>query len=254
MLSPSSARRAEALGYTNVKVFRTGLPSWKKAGDLVLSEPGHLKFLIQEDVSHVLIDLRETDAARKGHITGAVTIPAGEIERSKELFPADKSAPVILYSEGMDVGAFKTVRGWGYKNTSVLNGGIDAWKTGGGKLATGDLATEIVYVYKPRPGEIEIDEFKAIAEERPADKLILDVRDENEAMQGMLVGAKNIPVGAVASRLAELPREKEIIVHCVTGIRAEMAYNVLKKNGYKTRFLNAVIQVDPDGKYEITKK
>lgn len=254
MLSPSAARRAEALGYTNVKVFRTGLPSWIGGGNLVLSEPENLQFLIKEDVSHVLVDLRDAEAARKGHITGAVGIPAGDLARSKEMFPADKSAPVILYSEGVDSAAFKTVRGWGYKNTSVLHGGVGAWQAAGGQLVAGDLATEVLYVYKPRPGEIDIDEFKAIAEQKPADKLILDVRDADEAMQGMLVGAKNIPVGEVEGRLSELPRDKEIIVHCVTGIRAEMAHGTLKANGYQSRFLNAVIQIDPDGKYEISKK
>lgn len=254
MLSPSAARRAEALGYTNVKVFRTGMPSWKKPGNLVISEPQHLQYLIKEDVSHVLVDLRSPEAARKGHIRGAVSVPAAELAAAKAMFPADKSAEVILYSDGLDADAFSTVRGWGYKNASVLSGGVPAWTRAGGVLEAGEPASEIVYVYKPRPGEITIEEFKAIAEKRPADKLILDVRDEDEAMQGMLLGAINIPVGQVAARLAELPKGKEIVVHCVTGIRAEMAYGTLKANGYNARFLNAVIQVDPDGKYEITKK
>lgn len=254
MLSPSAARRAEALGYTNVKVFRTGMPSWKKAKNLVLSEPQHLQFLLKGDISHVLIDLRDTEAAEEGHIRGAVSIPAGELATAKAMFPADRSAPVILYSDGMDPEPFRTVRGWGYKNTSVLSGGVAAWTASGGKLHAGKTASEITYVYKPRPGEIAIDDFKAIAENRPQDKVILDVRDEDEAMQGMLLGAVNIPVGQVAARAGELPGGKEVIVHCVTGIRAEMAYNTLREKGYDARFLNAVIQIDPDGKFEITKK
>lgn len=62
------------------------------------------------------------------------------------------------------------------------------------------------------------------------------------------------PIDKTSRRLTELPKGKEIITHCTTGIRAEMAYDDLKENGVKARFLNAVIQVDKDGKYEITKK
>ncbi len=124
----------------------------------------------------------------------------------------------------------------------------------GGKITTGDPNTVISYVLKPRPGEISIEEFKMIAENGSPDKVILDVRDVDEAMNDMLKGAINIPAGRIKDRLSELPKDKEIITHCTTGIRAEMAYDDLKEYGYKTRFLNAVIQVDKDGKYEITKK
>ena len=47
---------------------------------------------------------------------------------------------------------------------------------------------------------------------------------------------------------------RSIIAYCMTGLRAESAYDDLKESGYKTRFLNALIQIDKDGKYEITKK
>jgi rhodanese-related sulfurtransferase len=230
------------------------MPAWKKAGNLVLSEPSYLKDLIEKDIAHVLIDLRSPSEVEKGFIPGAVNIPLNELASAKERFPADKSAPIIIYSETMSEDAFKTVRGWGYKEASALRGGLEAWKQMGGKIAVGDLKTAISYVPKPRPGEISIEEFKMIAENGSPDKVILDVRDVDEAMNGMLKGAINIPAGQIKDRLAELPKGKEIITHCTTGIRAEMAYDDLKENGVKAKFLNAVIQVDKDGKYEITKK
>ena len=104
------------------------------------------------------------------------------------------------------------------------------------------------------PGEISIVEFKAPAETGAQDKIILDVRDADEAMYGMLKGAINIPAGQIKDRLSEIPKDKEIITYCITGLRAESAYDDLKEAGYKVRFLNALIQIDKDGKYEITKK
>ncbi len=143
---------------------------------------------------------------------------------------------------------------WGYKNISVLNGGLDAWKKDGGEIERGKLTTTVSYVPKPRPGEIAIEDFKALAEKIPSDKIIIDVRDKDEAMNGMIKGAINMPAGEIKDRLNELPKDKELITHCVTGLRAESAYDDLKEAGYKVSFLNAIIQIDNDGKYEITGK
>ena len=230
------------------------MPAWKKAGNLVLSEPTYLKDLIERDIAHVLIDLRSPAEARKGFIQGAVNIPMTELAAAKERFPSDKSAPIILYSDTVSEEAFKTVRGWGYREATILRGGFEAWKQMRGKVSPGELKTVISYAPKPRPGEISIEEFKMIAENGSPDKVIVDVRDTDEAMNGMLKEAINIPAAQIKDRIAELPKGKEIITHCTTGIRAEIAYDDLKENGVKTRFLNAVIQVDKDGKYEITKK
>ncbi len=232
------------------------MPAWKKAGNLVVSTPQYVKENMDKDIPQVIIDLRPTDKARKEHIKGAVSIPAEEISNAKDRFPGDKKAPIILYAKDTKsaVDAFKIVRGWGYTNTSVLEGGIKAWKKAGYPVVRDELKTTIVYVPKPRPGEIGIEEFKTIVETLPPDKFILDVRDEDEAMQGMLKGAKNIPAQDIKARLSEIPKDKEIIVHCVGGVRAEMAYHTLKEAGYNVRFLNAIIKIDKDGKYEITKE
>ena len=65
-------------------------------------------------------------------------------------------------------------------------------------------------------------------------------------MNGMLAGAINIPAGDITKRLKDLPKDKEIITYCNTGLRAESAYEDLKAAGYKVMFLNALIQIDKD--------
>lgn len=233
-----------------------GMPAWKKAGNLVVSTVSNLKEAMDKDIPHVLIDIRPVDEAKKEHIKGAVSIPLKELATSKDRFPADKKAPIIIYCTTVKSSeeAFAVVRKWGYSNLSYLAGGIDAWKKAGNPVVSGDLPAAIVYVPKPRQGEISIEEFKAIAERHPADKFILDVRDVDEASNGMLIGAKNIPTKDIPVKLSEIPKDREIITHCITGVRAEMAYHMLKEAGYKVRFLNADIKIDKDGKYEITKE
>lgn len=239
-----------------MKVYHDGMPEWKKAGKVVLSTTKFVRENMDKDIPQVIIDLRDKEIAKREHIKGAVSIPSKEIEVSKEKFPADKKAPIILYDDDPKIAekAFSIVRGWGYANTSILKGGFSAWKNEGNPTEVDKLQTTIVYVPKPRPGEIPIEEFKTIVETLPPDKFILDVRDEDEAMHGMLKGAKNIPAQEIMDRLSEIPKDKEIITHCVTGVRAEMAYHTLKDAGYKARFLNANIKIDKDGKYEISKE
>ena len=178
-MSPLSAREAVKLGHTNVKVLSTGLPGWKKASGVVALPANGLKKMIHDDASYVLIDLRTKEAATAGHIKGAVSIPADQLAAAKDKFPKDKSAPVILYNDAQaSQETFALVRGWGYKNASVLKGGAKAWD---GKFFPGETASEIVYVKKLKPGEITIEEFKQIATAKSADKIILDVRDSGAA-------------------------------------------------------------------------
>ena len=56
-----------------------------------------------------------------------------------------------------------------------------------------------------------------------------------------IVGAKNIATQDVVKRLSEIPKDKEVIIHCTTGVRAELEYLTLKDAGYKVRLLNAII-------------
>jgi len=248
-LSPFSAREAEALGYTNVKVLSTGIPGWKKNKGIVVMPANGLKKMIHEEASYVLVDLRSKKAAATGHIKGAVSIPADQLAAAKDTFPKDKSAPVILYNdEQASAEVAGLVKSWGYKNTTVLNGGAKAWD---GKFFPGDPGSKIVYVKKLKPGTITIAEFKKVAADRPADMVILDVRDSGVAT---IPGAVNIPQAELADRLAELPKDNEVIVHCNTGIMANMALKTLKDNGFKARYVDAVVQVSDDGSFEVSSK
>ena len=211
--------------------------------------------MIKKDASFILIDTRSREETKKGHIKGAVSIPAESLEASKQMFPSDMTAPIILYSgNNTDTNSFMTVRAWGYKNVSALNGGIAAWKDAKGQLSTGDASTTIEYVKRIPKNEISIEEFKKIVKTRPKDKVILDVRDSATTSQGTIQGAVTIPLDELEARMNELQPDKEIIIHCNTGIMAGMAQKTLDGKGYNSRILNAVVQVASDGTYEVSEK
>jgi rhodanese-related sulfurtransferase len=249
-MSPNSAGKAEQLGYTNVKVYHDGIPEWVKRNNLVLSPQFLKEAWIDKDIPHVLLDVRPAKEAKKGFIKGAVTLPASKVQKSLSLFPPkDKKPPIIIYDGKGGKEAEKAAKALiaaGY-SVDIVTGGFEAWKAAGYPVESGKPATDIVYVPKPRPGEMPIEDFKKIAASTPADTLILDVRNQDEANNGMIKGAKLVPDEEILDRLAEIPKDKKIVTHCSTGVRAEMAYHKLKEKGFNVAFLNANIEIDKDG-------
>jgi rhodanese-related sulfurtransferase len=254
-MSPNSAGRAEKLGYTNVKVYHEGLPEWTKRNYTVLSALFLKEAYVDKDIPAVLLDVRPAAVSQKGYIKGAVALQAADVATNIAKFPPkDKKPPIIIYDQtGSDEAgnAAKALITAGYTSVTILTGGMDAWQTATYPVETGALATTIVYVPKPRPGEISIDDFKKIAANTPADTLILDVRNQDEGNAGMIKGAKLIPEEEIVDRLAEIPKDKLIITHCSTGVRSEMAYHKLKEKGYNAKFLNARVEIDKDGNAKI---
>jgi len=67
------------------------------------------------------------------------------------------------------------------------------------------------------------------------DAHIVDVREVDEFATGHLPEAKNIPVGKLAERAAELEKfkDKPIILCCASGMRSAKASGELKKLGFE---------------------
>lgn len=77
--------------------------------------------------------------------------------------------------------------------------------------------------------------------ERARDGLVtvLDVRPPEEYAAGHLPGAVNLPLGELEARLAELPRDQEIVAYC-RGPYCVLAYEAvarLRERGYRARRL-----------------
>ena len=66
----------------------------------------------------------------------------------------------------------------------------------------------------------------------PDHLFVLDVRTPQEYSAGHVPGAVNVPHDKLASRLAEVPRDKDVVLYCKSGRRAGIAADVLAANGY----------------------
>ncbi|MEW6349032.1 MAG: rhodanese-like domain-containing protein [Thermodesulfobacteriota bacterium] len=251
-----AARKAEKLGYKNVKVFHAGTDAWKKAGHPVVSNIANIDAMEKAEGSYILIDLRAKQEIEKGHIPKAIAAPDGKVESLEKQFPAYKRAAIILYNQDGSLQsatqAYKTITGWGYKNASILDGGYAGWTKADKKVATGPAAAEIKYVKKLMPGEMEVAEFKALVAKPSKDMVLVDVRNPAEFSYCALPNASGIPLEEIEGKLGELPKDKTLVLYCSTGARSEMAYNILKKAGLKAKYVRAVVSFDDDKKHTIS--
>ena len=61
---------------------------------------------------------------------------------------------------------------------------------------------------------------------------LLDVRSLAEFAGGSAPGTVNIPLDELGRRLAEVPRDRPVVVGCASGTRSGMARMLLRKHGY----------------------
>ncbi len=79
---------------------------------------------------------------------------------------------------------------------------------------------------------ISISEFTEKLAQSKNNILVLDVRNPSEYDKGHVPNALNIPVNDLRKRLSEVPKDKEIFVHCQVGYRAHLATRILLQSGY----------------------
>jgi len=86
-------------------------------------------------------------------------------------------------------------------------------------------------------GDVALCHVADVTSPRP-DQVLLDVRTPGEVEAGTIPGARNIPVDELRTRLAELPKDKEILAFCQVGLRGYLACRILSQNGFKCRNLS----------------
>ena len=80
------------------------------------------------------------------------------------------------------------------------------------------------------PDDVDVATVEAIRQNPGV--YLLDVREPDEYAAGHIPGITLIPMGEVGARLAELPRDKEIIVTCRTGNRSSQVADLLREQGF----------------------
>jgi len=173
----------------------------------------------------VVVDMRAAEHFGKGHPTGALNIAYGSkvgywagwvvppdvqivllTDRTAE--PARQQQTAEVRRQLLRVG-FDAV-------TGVVDGGFDAWHS---------IGLPVSQITQMTAAELNA---RLDASDRPQ---VVDVRTKREWQSGHIDGALSVPVGEIAQRAADLPRNAPIAVICEGGFRSSLASSLLERAG-----------------------
>ncbi len=171
----------------------------------------------------LVVDTRSGLAFSSAHIKGSYNIPTGLLSYTGWLIPFEKPMLLIVDDEtNLEYVSLSLLRiGYDYL-AGYLKEGVSLWVNNG-------LPFESLPLLSAPQLKTRLD-----SDERPT---LLDVRSVGEWEDGHLPHAKNVYVGHLAERLAEVPDGVPTVTVCNTGARASIAASILLRSG-KENVLN----------------
>jgi hydroxyacylglutathione hydrolase len=167
----------------------------------------------------LVVDARPAADFAAGHIPGTLSIPFNRSfpTWAGSLLPYDRDLYLLVDEAG--AGRLQTI----VQSLSLI--GLDRIR--------GYLAGEVLGVWSAEGGTLEPVEQLSVQElsRRRNGLVILDVRGRTEWEIGHLSGARLIPLEELSDRLAEVPADQPIAVHCESGSRSSIAAGLLLARG-----------------------
>ena len=166
------------------------------------------------DAGDLVVDLRPAAEFAAGHVPGTINIPLNRSFTSWAgwFLPYDRPFYLIADSTGAagiqkvanDLTMIGLERIGGYFGPEVLQGELQ------------------------RSPQASLEEVK----QHLGKPFVVDVRNANEWDHGHLPGAHHIALGTLPDRLAEIPRDQPVVIHCQGGGRSAIAQSILQAAGY----------------------
>jgi len=165
-----------------------------------------------------LLDVREPSEFATDHLDGAINIGLGGQYATWAGTVLNQSTPIVIIAEpGREQEAALRLGRIGFDH---VNGYL---KDGMAALAN---RPDLVHQTK-RVSALTIAEELAGAR-RP---LVVDVRNPREWAAKHIEGSLNVPLNHLRERIAEIPRNRSIAVHCAGGYRSSIAASILHHAG-----------------------
>src|SRR5882672_7188777 len=173
--------------------------------------PDALNALLAGDASFALIDVREAGEYNSSHIGGASLIARRQLEFvMPQAVPFTGARIVVCDDDGRRAHlAAATLERMGYRDVSVLDGGINRWVTDGFATEWGtnvpskDFGEKVEMVH--HVPEIEAKEL-AERMQRGEKFVILDSRTPEEFRRFCIPGGRSVPGGELALRITDIAR------------------------------------------------
>lgn len=172
-----------------------------------------------------VVDLRSRTAFAHKHLAGTVNVELGDLFATYLGWTMRWGTPLTLLGDSAGEVAEaqrQLVRIGIDRPAGAAAGGLEKWSEGG--QVRGYRSTSFAELAQARGGEAGV---------------VLDVRRDDEWVDGHLEGAVHIPLHDLEDRLDEVP-DGEVWVHCASGYRAGIGASLLDRAGRQ------VVAVDDD--------
>ncbi|MEP7365532.1 MAG: MBL fold metallo-hydrolase [Acidobacteriota bacterium] len=170
------------------------------------------------DASAQILDVRDAAEYAKGHLAGSINIGLGGQYATWAGTLLDRSRPIVIVSEpGREQEAAVRLGRIGFDHVKGF------LRDGMGALAE---RQDLVWATERLSAPMLAEELSAA--EPP---LILDIRNPGEWNKKHLADSVNIPLGHLQERIAEVPRDRRVAVHCAGGYRSSVAVSILNQYG-----------------------
>jgi hydroxyacylglutathione hydrolase len=166
-----------------------------------------------------VIDTRDWAAFRDAHVAGSLFCPLTKQFNSDAGSFVTEDEDIVLLVDPARVD--EAVRDLVRIGLDRVVGFFDAARFG-------ELAAAGATIAKTR----EIAASDTDSEISTRAPFVLDVRRATEHAAGNIAGALNIAHTRLLGKLAEVPKERELLVHCQAGLRSARACALLERHGY----------------------
>jgi rhodanese-related sulfurtransferase len=141
--SKKVAAKAAAAGYTNISLYNEGFPVWEELAYPITAgteygkkietaklKPAELRKLIESGSQEVVIvDVRDEQEFREGHIPGAINIPVETFALKSGVLPKEKQIVVYCNTGGRSYTAYRKLIQLAYPN--IYQSMFADWKESG---------------------------------------------------------------------------------------------------------------------------
>jgi len=202
--------------------------------------PAALKSLLGGKEPFALIDVREAGEYNSSHIPGASLLARRQLELQVPPAVPFKGTPIVVCDDDGRRArlAAGTLEGMGYRQVSVLDGGINRWVTDGFETEWGmnvpskDFGEKVEVVH--HVPEVECKDLAARIQ-KGEKFVILDSRTPEEFRRFCIPGGRSVPGGELALRITDIAKDLDkdttIIVNCAGRTRSIIGARVLQRMG-----------------------
>ncbi len=173
-----------------------------------------------QDEGAEVVDVREAADFEGAHLRGAVNIGLGGSFAPWAGAVLDSERPIVIVAEpGREAEAALRLGRIGFDHVAgYLDGGL-------GALASAD--PELLSCTERITAATLAEQLAS-----PTPPALLDVRAEQEWVEGHVPGSVNIPLTHLHRRLDELPRQQRVVAYCAGGYRSSIAASLLERSGF----------------------